>query len=90
MFTIFNQDYNIDIFDVWDNDIKLYHVGITKFDFNDEEEVVGVNWVYIQTNELHQLKQELKNNINIVKSLYELPKNSRLEFTYKCEFNILY
>lgn len=88
MFTFFNQDYNIDILDAWDNGIKLYQVGITKFD--NEEKVVGVNWIYIKTNELYQLKKELKNNINIVESLYKLPKNSRLEFIYKWEFNILY
>lgn len=88
MYTIFNQDYNIDIFEAWDNDIKLYHVGITKFD--KEENVLGVNWVYVQTNERYQMERELRTNIKIVESLYKVPKNSRLEFIYKYEFNLLY
>lgn len=88
MYTIFNQDYNIDIFEAWDNDIKLYHIGITKFD--KEENVIGVNWVYVQTNERYQMEKELKTNIKIVESLYKVPKNSRLEFIYKYEFNLLY
>ena len=88
MYTIFNQDYNIDIFETWDNDIKLYHIGITKFD--KEENVLGVNWVYVQTNERYKMEKELKTNIKIVESLYKIPKNSRLEFIYKYEFNLLY
>ena len=88
MYTIFNQDYNIDIFEAWDNDIKLYHVGITKFD--KEENVLDVNWVYVQTNERYQMENELRTNIKVVESLYKIPKNSRLEFIYKYEFNLLY
>lgn len=88
MYTIFNQNYNIDIFEAWDNDTKLYHVGITKFD--KEENVLGVNWVYVQTDERYQMEKELKNNIKVVESLYKVPKNSRLEFIYKYEFNLLY
>lgn len=88
MYTIFNQDYNIDIFEAWDNDTKLYHVGITKFD--KEENVLGVNWVYVQTNKRYQMEKELRTNIKVVESLYKVPKNSRLEFIYKYEFNLLY
>lgn len=88
MYTIFNQDYNIDIFEAWDNDTKLYHVGITKFD--KEENVLGVNWVYVQTNKRYQMEKELRTNIKVVESLYKVPKNSRLKFIYKYEFNLLY
>lgn len=88
MYAILNQDYNIDIYEAWDHDIKFYHIGITKFD--KEENVLGVNWVYIKTNERYQMEKELKKNIKIVESLYKLPKYSRLEFIYKWEFNLLY
>lgn len=88
MYTIFNQEYNIDIFEAWDNDVKLYHVGITKFD--KEENALGINWVYIKSNNRYELEQVLQNDIDIVEDLYKMPENTKLEFIYKCEFNLLH
>lgn len=79
MGTIYNKNYNIDIYEIWDNNTKLYHVIIEKFDNNDAPSI-GKNWVYVSTKEVYDLKKELKNNIEFVELLYNAPKNSKLEF----------
>lgn len=76
MGTIFNENYNIDIYEVWDNKIKWYHVGITKF--NDDEKVLGVNWVYIQSKNRYELEKLLQNDIELVSQLYNTPENFKL------------